>query len=839
MRQETASSRRNGRSSAARTPAPGRVAGRATTGAVRVRSIAALHALPVQEDRYAAQHHAATIEFISGLLVPRLGDASFEVVLVADPATIGGRVEVLLLCRVRNEPTVATSDLAEDLLRRAEAYFPELDLEAVSPRDIRTLLRTSLPQSALAVRRRTRREALAAGGGDATRRGALGFARELRTSAPHAGSLVHVSPFMPTGHSFERLFRVMLSQRGRVTVTFRLRPAVINPEEEAFLEQQIATCERHAQLHLGQVSADADPEWLRPSLHQRSRALGQLVRARLGGLRASSALLDIEVTAGVGEPHLVAQAVGSLITQPPGATSTSDQGENLVGGFEVVAAGSPAQVEPGLPAGVARLSRLFDAREAAAAFRLPPAAPAPLSGVGNRTWRIVPPPVDLPEHGVLVGTAGTKGNERPVRLPASTLEGHMAILGSSGAGKSTLLKTLALSDIEAGLGVAVVDPHGDLFDDILRRIPAHRERDVVVFDPVDTEFPVGLNLLEWQNEAQRHFVVQTFVSLLQRLMRDEYGSEAVGSFAGPVFMQAVRNALLLAMSDPDDPATLLEFTSIFRVPRYWLRWLPMKVRDPVVERWLDNLGRSDLFRTNSDGLLTADWMGSKLDPFVFDPVLRNIVGQKRSTIHLGRIMEEGRILLVNLARGELGEDSSRFLGRILLARLQVAALARVRVPPARRRPFRLYVDEYQSMATETSSILLSEGRKFGLGCVLANQFLGQVTHAVVEGVLANARTMVAFRCSQADAERLAGRFAPVFSTRDLVTLPNFHACVSTTAGEPIQPFTVRTLPASGRGSDARARRIRQRSRRKHAVPVAEVRTAIEQALRAPANEKEG
>ncbi|OPZ35073.1 MAG: AAA-like domain protein [Synergistetes bacterium ADurb.BinA166] len=490
----------------------------------------------------------------------------------------------------------------------------------------------------------------------------------------------------------------------------------------------------------------------------------------------------------------------------------------------------------GAPPGGERLAFLFEPREAAGVFRFPAAGDALPAGLEVRGWRLQPAPANLPRDGVVLGRSLGHGlPEREIRLGSDDRLRHLYSIGQTGTGKSSLLRSMLLSDIEEGQGVCLIDPHGDLFGEILENIPPERADDVVVVDPTDTGWPVGINLLEYDVEDQRHFLVQELLGILRRLIEGEYGGSS-SNVTGPLFWQHVRMNLLLAMSRPSDPGTLVEFHAIFNNPSYWRRWIPLEASDPQLEFWATHvLERTDYLRPGSDAFSLGAYISSKFDPFVFDPMLRLLFGQKRSTIRLDRIMDEGKILLVNLAKGLLTETNARFLGMVLLAKLQAATMARARRRKKDRRPFFVYVDEFQSLATSSFVGLLSEARKFGVGMVLANQFLTQIeNNQIVKSILGNAGTLVCFRLGQPDAEAMEPRLAPAFSASDLQNLPNFHACVTLLArGEALRPFTMRTLFRGAENPDGDSIRsdIVARSRAKYARPRKEVEEEIERSLR--------
>jgi len=571
----------------------------------------------------------------------------------------------------------------------------------------------------------------------------------------------------------------------------------------------------------------------------------------LHGLRDDAALVTVEIASPAPISHPVVDAVGALITGPTGSGALREDGTShyLSGGYEVVNLGAEQGAAKAfmsldlhlprhplaLPDAV-RLLYLFDSVEASAAFRLPPATAEDPPGVAIIRWRARPAPGDLPERGLLVGVSVVRGRPYPVRVGPEDRLRHIYVVGQTGTGKTTLLKTMILDDLCNGEGLCVIDPHGDLYKELLGKIPKSRIEDVVLLDPSDTEFPVGFNMLEYETESQRHFLIQEMVGIVSRLMEDEFGYGAVKEFAGPLFFQHMRMNLLLTMSNPDDPGTLLEFYTIYQEEGYWRRWLPLHIDDPQLQRWVTNvLPRQDYLETGRDQVSMGGWVGSKFEGFVFDPKLRNIFGQKRSTINLREIMDTGKILLVNLAKGELSEVNSRFLGMVLLAKLQATAMERVRIPRHSRRVFHVYVDEFQSIATQSFITLLSEGRKFGLSLILANQFVSQIKDPrIVQAIFGNVGTLVCFRLGQADAELMEREMFPVFTRLDLLRLPNWHAYVTTLVnGQTVPPFNVQTVADTIRYDEERAAQVLAWSRERYGRPRRDVEREIASSLTSP------
>lgn len=381
--------------------------------------------------------------------------------------------------------------------------------------------------------------------------------------------------------------------------------------------------------------------------------------------------------------------------------------------------------------------------------------------------------------------------------------------------------------------MCVIDPHGDLYTELLGKIPKSRIEDVVLLDPTDTEYPPGFNLLEHNDPSECYFLIQQLSDIILRLIEDEFGYGTAGQFAGPLFLQHMRMNLLFTMSDPNDPGTLLEFQNIFQSEDYWQRWTPLKANDPRLQSWVDNvLPKTDYTDPTSNGISMGGWVGSKFEGFVFDPMLRNIFGQKRSTFNLREIMDSGKVLLVNLAKGELTAANSRFLGMVLLAKLQAAAMERVRTPEQERRVFHIYVDEFQSMATQTFISLFSEARKFRVSLILANQFISQIKdQRILHSIFGNVGTLICFRLGQADAELMEREMFPVVTRSDLLELPNWRAYVTTLVnGQTVRPFTIQTVLDTVEYSPDTAQAVRSASRGKYGRPRAKVEEEINESL---------
>ncbi len=290
----------------------------------------------------------------------------------------------------------------------------------------------------------------------------------------------------------------------------------------------------------------------------------------------------------------------------------------------------------------------------------------------------------------------------------------MYIIGKTGVGKSEFLKDMILQDIRAGHGVCFIDPH-DTIDLILPLIPPERAEDVILFDPSDTERPMGLNMLEAQTEEQKHLVVTSIIGLMYKLF-DPHQTGIIG----PRFEHAVRNAMLTVMSEPGN--TFVEVMRVLTDQNFVQELLP-KVKDPIIRRyWTDQIAQTSDFHKSE----VLDYITSKFGRFVTNTMMRNMIGQSESSFNFRKAMDEGKILLISLAKGKIGEENSNFLGLILVPKILVAAMSRQDIPQDQRRDFYLYVDEFQNFATPDFAQILSEARKYRLNLTVANQFIGQI-----------------------------------------------------------------------------------------------------------------
>lgn len=393
------------------------------------------------------------------------------------------------------------------------------------------------------------------------------------------------------------------------------------------------------------------------------------------------------------------------------------------------------------------------------------------------------PPPNLPSHGTWVGGSVYQGIRKEVLVSNDDRRRHMYIVGQTGTGKSYALTSLALQDIYAGNGLAFLDPHGSAIAEIIRRIPPERAEDVIYFNASDTERPMGLNYLEHRNEYERHEIVNGFLGLMKKMF-DPHDQGIVG----PRFERAVRNAMLTVMTEPGN--TFIEVLRAITDEKFALSFMDKIDDDEVRNYWLVEMANTEQ-REKSEIL---GWLTSKFDRFTTNILVRHIVGQSHSSFDFREVMDNRKILLINLSKGLIGEQNAQFLGLLIIPQILRAALSREDIPESDRKDFYLYVDEFQNFATEDFAQILSEARKYRLNLIVANQYINQMTEQIRNAVFGNVGTLMSFRVGATDAEYLSKEFAPIFQQQDLIRLENANVYIKTlVSGVATSPFSMSTF----------------------------------------------
>lgn len=421
------------------------------------------------------------------------------------------------------------------------------------------------------------------------------------------------------------------------------------------------------------------------------------------------------------------------------------------------------------------------------------------------------PPVNLarptqhPDLAVL-GLATFRGQARKFGLLPSDRLRHLALLGKTGMGKTTLLRQLVRSDLRAGQGLALIDPHGDLVEELLGAVPTHRTNDIVLFDAADAHHPLSLNLLDCPRPDQRPLAVSGILSAFKKLF---------GEFFGPRMEYLFRNALLALIDYPE--ATLLSVQRFLIDGRFRQQVLAHATDPGVRAFWEIEYARMPA-RLQAEAISPIQ---NKVGQFTLMPQLRHILGQPKSTLNVRRIMDGGQVLLVNLSKGRLGEDAAALLGALLISQVQLAALGRADRPEAERRDFFLYVDEFQNFATDAFGTILSEARKYRLGLIVANQYLAQLSESTLHALFGNVGSLVCFQAGAKDAELLAEQLGEELTPQDLMRLPRFQAYVRLLIdGHPSRPFSMATMPPKAHFNAGRAEIVRRTSQRRYARAAA-------------------
>ena len=401
--------------------------------------------------------------------------------------------------------------------------------------------------------------------------------------------------------------------------------------------------------------------------------------------------------------------------------------------------------------------------------------------------QVAPAPAYLPDEGLLLGYNQYRGEKKDVRLGRDDRRRHLYVIGQTGTGKSAFLSNLIEQDVLAGEGVGILDPHGDLVDDILGKIPNERLDDVVVFDPGNLERSVGLNMLEYDPKfpEQKTFIINEFIKIFDKL----YDLKTTG---GPMFEQYTRNSLMLLMDDPAETYTLMEVPKVL-ADKDFRHYLLAKCRNILVREFWEKQAEQAGGEASLKNIVP--YITSKFDTFISNDYMRPIIGQAKSTFKFRDIIDGNKILLVNLSKGRLGEINSSLLGLIITSKLTIAAFSRVDTAEKDRKDFYLYLDEFQNFATDTISTILSEARKYKLCLTISHQFIGQLEDEIRDSVFGNIGTMSVFRVGAEDAEFLQKQFAPVFNAQDLIKIENYNAYLRLMINGMIStPFNIKTYP---------------------------------------------
>jgi hypothetical protein len=444
---------------------------------------------------------------------------------------------------------------------------------------------------------------------------------------------------------------------------------------------------------------------------------------------------------------------------------------------------------------------------------------SPLKQMSSKS---APAPQTLHSEGTLLGVNRYQGSERKVYITDEDRLRHFYTIGQTGTGKSTLLKNMVVEDIQKGNGVCMIDPHGSDILDILASVPEERMKDVIYFDPSDASRPMGLNMLEYDKNRpeQKTFVVNELFSIFQKL----YGG--VPESMGPMFEQYFRNSALLAIDDPENEATLLDVSRILSNKEFRADRLS-KTTNPILLQFWQEIAE----KAGGEASLAniVPYITSKFDVFLANDIMRPIVASKHTAFNMREIMDNKKILLVNLSKGRLGDINANLIGLIIVGKILLSALSRADSIGQDLPPFYLYIDEFQNITTNSIATILSEARKYKLSLSIAHQFIAQLEENIRDAVFGNVGSIAAFRVGADDANYLEKQFAPVFTAEDLMNIDNRKAHLKMLVdGRPVTPFDIETLPPQP-GDKDRAGRIIEMSRQAYGRDRAEVEREVNEA----------
>lgn len=413
------------------------------------------------------------------------------------------------------------------------------------------------------------------------------------------------------------------------------------------------------------------------------------------------------------------------------------------------------------------------------------------------------------KENIVIGTREVWGQEHAFGISNTDRRHHCYILGKTGTGKTTLLRNLIVQDIAAGNGVGVIDPHGDLASELLDLIPRHRIEDVAYFDPSDSKYAVGLNILEAKHD--HHLIVSGIVGALKAIWIESWGPR----------LEYILYATIAALLECQN-VTLLGVQRMLIDQRYRM-WVVKQIKDPMVLSFWVNEFENYERRFLQEVIAPIQ---NKVGQLLMAPKLRNILGQVKSRIDARFMMDHRKIFLANLSKGRLGEDKSNLLGALLVSQFQLAAMSRVDMEEQKRQDFHLYVDEFQSFASDSFASILSEARKYRLCLTLSHQYIDQLRPEIRLAVFGNVGSTIAFRSGERDAEILARELGPPYTANQLTTLGKHEVCAKLlTNGVNDPPFLGKTLPPTGKHEGHRATIIR-RSRKKYSTKKSRVEDKI-------------
>ncbi len=433
-----------------------------------------------------------------------------------------------------------------------------------------------------------------------------------------------------------------------------------------------------------------------------------------------------------------------------------------------------------------------------------------------------PAPLDLPDEGLLLGVNEYRGEETDIRMMEKDRMRHFYTIGQTGTGKTNLLKNMIKQDIKNGHGCCFIDPHGSDVQDLLAHVPQERFDDVIYFDPAHTARPMGLNMLEYDTDypEQKTFVVNEMMNIFDKLFNMEQTS-------GPMFEQYFRNGTMLVLEDPSSGSTLLEVSRVLSDKQYRQRKIAASDNEVVNKFWVEIAEQAD-GQSSLENIVP--YITSKFDNFLSNEIMRPIIAQQESSFDFREVMDNEKILLVNLSKGRLGDINANLIGLILVSKILMAALSRVDMPENERKPFYLYMDEFQNISTDSISAILSEARKYKLSLNVAHQYIDQLDDEIRDAVFGNVGSMAVHRVSSKDAEFMEDLYQPAFNKKDLMNVDNYNYFAKLLVdGEPVKPFSAKALPPT-EGNKGQVEKLKEVSYLKYGRPRDEVEGEVMEKL---------
>ncbi len=727
-----------------------------------------------------------------------------------------GRVLITLILR-----TVAQTEIKakQDVLVKyivlrglVQSHMPEAEFTPIEKQDdLMFRMSPFEPAYALTVKRRMEKIQVSVGYKRKLIAG-LALNNEPREEVEKGYSLKYLYPWAPSMDDWSRLINVMLCQLDPMQLIVRLQTTKTTRYQQKWMETYIHLCERH--LWSGaryQLSLQ----------HQIKPVLNSLIKQQT---ELSNNVFHVGVFLTC--EHPIDQVLGGMVGQAVTVRNTLSSNDIFLNGGYTIA---PVDVKKAAISNYYPDKVPYTVSETACAFRLPSPPMQELPGLPIRRSRtllsLLPDLGQDTEDGVDLCRNIHNGMSQPIRLPADDRMRHTFIIGQTGTGKSTMMESMVSQDILDGHGVAVIDPHGEMVDNILGKIPESRMDDVILFDVLDRQRPLGFNILQWRTLEERDFVIDELYNTIDKI----YDMRTTG---GPMFESYMRGMLRLLMGSKqseDYKPTLLEFSNCY-IYKGFRRWLVGRNDEKITKDFIKEVEKAG-GEAHLDNM--SPYVTSKFSRFINDATLVNILGQEESALNFEEIMAQGKILLVKLGKGRFGSSVSALLANQLVAHFKHAAMKRGEMRPEERRDFYLYVDECQNLPASNFTELLSEARKYRMGLVLATQYASQLKSVnqkddLLSAILGNVGCLTIFRLGQEDARLLAQSLYPYFSTMDIIGLPNWQGyCRLQIRNHAVTPFSFESVMDKTPYDHKVARKVRDLSRQIYGCDVETIKKQIE------------